>query len=42
MGTPETILEEAGYKKTKTTLQVPKPIGVQRVSLPVPLRHVKV
>jgi predicted RNase H-like HicB family nuclease len=42
MGTLETILEEAGYKKTKATLQVPKPISVQRVSLPVPLTHVKV
>jgi predicted RNase H-like HicB family nuclease len=42
MGTLDTILEEAGYKKTKTTLQVPKPISVQRVSLPVPLTHVKV
>ena len=42
MGTLETILEEAGYKKTKATLQVPKPISVQRVSLPVPLTHVKI
>jgi len=42
MGTLETILEEAGYKKTKATLQVPEPISVQRVSLPVPLTHVKV
>jgi predicted RNase H-like HicB family nuclease len=42
MGTLETILEEAGYKKTKATLRVPKPISVQRVSLPVPLTHVKV
>ena len=42
MGTLETILEEAGYKKTKATLQVPKPINVQRVSLPVPPTHVKV
>ena len=42
MGTLETILEEAGYKKTKATLQVPPPISVQRVSLPVPLTHVKV
>ena len=36
------FLEEAGYKKTKATLQVPEPISVQRVSLPVPLTHVKV
>jgi predicted RNase H-like HicB family nuclease len=42
MGTLETILEEAGYKKTKATLKVPGPISVQRVSLPVPLTHVKV
>jgi len=42
MGTLETILEEAGYKKTKATLQVPGPISMQRVSLPVPLTHVKV
>ena len=41
MGTLETILEEAGYKKTKATMQVPKPISVQRVSLPIPLAHAK-
>ena len=35
MGTLETILEEAGYSKTKATLQVPKAISVQRVTLPV-------
>jgi DNA transposition AAA+ family ATPase len=40
MGRLETILGEAGYKKTKATLQVPKSISVQRVSLPVPLTHV--
>jgi predicted RNase H-like HicB family nuclease len=42
MGTLETILAEAGYKRTKATLQVPKPISVQRVSLPVPPADVKV
>jgi predicted RNase H-like HicB family nuclease len=42
MGTLETILAEAGYKKTKATLQVPEPVSVRRVSLPVPLTHVKV
>jgi predicted RNase H-like HicB family nuclease len=42
MGTLETILEEAGYKKSQATLQVPEPISEQRVSLPVPLTHVKV
>jgi predicted RNase H-like HicB family nuclease len=42
MGTLEAILEEAGYKKSKATLQVPKPISVQQVSMPVPLTHVKV
>ena len=40
MGTLETILEEAGYKKTQATLQVPKPISVHRVSMPIPLTHV--
>jgi predicted RNase H-like HicB family nuclease len=42
MGTLETILEEAGYKKTKATMQVPKAISVQLVSLPIPLTHAKV
>jgi predicted RNase H-like HicB family nuclease len=41
MGTLEAILEEAGYKRTKATMQVPKPISVQRVSLPIPLTHAK-
>jgi len=42
MGTLEMILEEAGYKKTRTVLRVPRPLSVQRVSLPIALAHAKV
>ena len=41
MGTLEQILEEAGYLKRKSKLQGPKFITTQRVSLPLPLEHVK-
>ena len=41
MGTLPQILEEAGYLKRKTRLQGPKLIATQRVSLPLPLEHVK-
>lgn len=42
MGTLEMILEEAGYKKTRTVLQAPRPVSVQRVSLPIALANAKV
>ncbi len=41
MGTLEQILEEAGYSRTKRKVASPKFISVQRVSLPLPLAHVK-
>ena len=41
MGTLEQILEEAGYSKTKQKIASPKFISVQRVTLPLPLTHVK-
>ena len=36
MSTLSAILEEAGYRKTKARLEAPRPISVQRVSLPLP------
>jgi hypothetical protein len=42
MGTLGQILEEAGYTKRKSAITSPKFIGVQRVSLPLPLAHAKV
>jgi predicted RNase H-like HicB family nuclease len=41
MGTLEQILKEAGYSKTKQTIASPKFIGVQRISLPLPLADAK-
>ena len=41
MGTLQQILEEAGYLKRRSKLQGPKLITTQRVSLPLPLQHVK-
>jgi len=41
MGTLEQILEEAGYSKTKQKIASPKFLGVQRVTLPLPLTHAK-
>ena len=41
MGTLQQILEEAGYIKRKAKLDSPKFISVQRMSLPLPLTHVK-
>ena len=41
MGTLEQILEEAGYGKSKQKVAVPNFISVQRVTLPLPLTHVK-
>ena len=41
MGTLQQILEESGYLKRKSGLQGPKLIATQRVSLPLPLEHVK-
>ena len=41
MGTLEQILEEAGYGKSKQKLARPNFISVQRVTLPLPLTHVK-
>ena len=42
MGTLKQILEEAGYKKRKTSITSPKFVSVQRVNLPLPLTHAKV
>jgi hypothetical protein len=42
MGTLEQILTEAGYSRTKRKIAGPKFLGVQRVSLPLPLRHAEV
>ena len=39
MGTLQQILEEAGYVKRKQKLEGPKFIGVERVSLALPLAH---
>ena len=41
MGTLEQILEEAGYGKAKQKVPGPNFISVQRVTLPIPLTHVK-
>ncbi len=41
VGTLSRILEEAGYLKRKSKLQGPKFIATQRVSVPLPLEHVK-
>jgi hypothetical protein len=41
MGTLQQILEEAGYLKRRSKLQGPKLIATQRISLPLPLQHVK-
>ena len=41
IGTLEQILEEAGYGKSKQKLARPNFISVQRVTLPLPLTHVK-
>ncbi|MGA2715305.1 MAG: hypothetical protein ABSG41_19565 [Bryobacteraceae bacterium] len=41
MGTLQQIIEEAGYLKRRSKLQGPKLITTQRVSLPLPLQHVK-
>jgi predicted RNase H-like HicB family nuclease len=41
MGTLEQILEEAGYTRNKQAIAGPKYISVQRVTLPLPLSHVK-
>ena len=41
MGSLKQILDEAGYLKRKSRLQCPKFITTQRLSLPLPLEHVK-
>ena len=41
MDTLEQILEEAGYSKIGQKIASPKFFGVQRVTLPLPLTHVK-
>lgn len=41
-GTLPQILQEAGYVQRKARIDSPKYIGVQRMSLPVPLTHAKV
>jgi predicted RNase H-like HicB family nuclease len=41
MGTLNQILQEAGYTRNKQKLSSPKFISVQRVTLPLPLNHVK-
>ncbi len=41
IGTLEQILQEAGYTRRKAKIDSPKFISVQRISLPVPLTHVK-
>ena len=40
-GTLGQILQEAGYVQRKARIDGPKHIGVQRISLPVPLTHAK-
>ena len=42
MGTLDQILQEAGYRRAKEKIASPKFIGVQRMSLPLPLTHAKV
>jgi len=39
MGSLDRILEEAGYIRRKRGIEGPKFIGVQRVSVPLPLEH---
>jgi predicted RNase H-like HicB family nuclease len=41
MGTLDQILQEAGYRRTRQKITGPKFLGVQRVSLPLPLAHAK-
>ncbi len=41
MGTLDQILQEAGYTRNKQAIASPKYISVQRVTLPLPLSHVK-
>ncbi len=41
MGTLQQILEESGYVRRKRRLEGPKFIGVQHVSLPLPMTHAK-
>jgi hypothetical protein len=41
MDTLEQIRQEAGYSKTKQKIASPRFISVQRVTLPLPLTHVK-
>jgi predicted RNase H-like HicB family nuclease len=41
MGTLNQILEEAGFFKHDDTLEGPEFISTQRISLPLPLPHVK-
>jgi len=40
MGTLEQILEEAGYSRGKHKF-APKYVGIQRMTLPLPLTHAK-
>jgi len=42
MGTLDQILQESGYTRSKQRIASPKPISVQRVTLPLPLTHAKV
>ena len=39
MGTLDQILQDAGYLKRRSKLEGPKFVGIQRVSLPLPLAH---
>ena len=39
MGTLQQILEEAGYSRTNVKVTSPKFIGIQSVTLPLPLTH---
>jgi predicted RNase H-like HicB family nuclease len=41
MGTLDQILQESGYVKRKTRLEGPKFIGIQQISLPLPMVHAK-
>jgi predicted RNase H-like HicB family nuclease len=41
MGTLDQILAEAGYSKSKRKISSPKFLGVERVTLPLPLAHAK-
>ena len=42
IGTLDQILKEAGHTKSKRKIAGPKFIGVQRLTLPLPLTHAKV